>query len=52
MHLFDRKQSNDKLTMPQTYFPEAKLTSLAFRSREIKNLLMEVLVLMGFSPYI
>ena len=35
--VFDRKQSNDKLTMPQTSFPEAKLTSLAFRSCEIKG---------------
>ena len=54
--VLDRKRSNDKLTMPQTCFSEAKLTSLAFRSREIKNLLIDldangVLVLMGFFPY-
>ena len=37
--VFDRKQSSDKTTMPQTCFLEAKLTSLAFYSNEIKNLL-------------
>ena len=37
--VLDRKQSNDRLTIPQTCFPEGKFTSLVFRSREIKNLL-------------
>ena len=37
--VFDRKQSNDKLIMPQTCFLETKLTSLAFRSLEIRNML-------------
>ena len=40
--VFDMKQSDDKLTIPQTCFPEAKLTALAFRSHEIKNLLLDL----------
>ena len=40
--VFDRKQINDKLTMPQTCFPEAKMTSLAFRPHEIRNLLNDL----------
>ena len=38
--IFDSKQSNDKLTMPHSCFPEAKLTKLAFRSIEIKKKLI------------
>ena len=48
--VFDRKQSDDRLTMPQTCFPEAKLTSLAFRSREIKNLLNDLDAYGGAGP--
>ena len=40
--LFDRKQCSEKLTMPQTCFPEPRLTALAFRSREIRDLLADL----------
>ena len=37
--VFDGKQCGDDLSMPLTCFPEPKLTKIAFKSREIKNLL-------------
>ena len=40
--VFDRKQSNDSLTMPQSCFHEAELTTFAFRSGEVKKLLLEL----------
>ena len=40
--VFDSKQSNDSLTMPQSCFPEAELTTFAFRSGEVKKLLLEL----------
>ena len=40
--VFDGKQSNDILTMPQTCFPEAVLTTFAFLSGEVKKLLLEL----------
>ena len=51
--VFDSKQSNDSLTMPQSCFPEAQLTTFAFRYGEVKiyclNLiLMVVLGLIAF----
>ena len=39
--VFDGKQSNDSLSMPQSCFPEAELT-FAFRSGEVKKLLLEL----------
>ena len=53
--MFDCKQSNEKLSMPDSCFPEAKLNSIAFRSREIKNLILDLDVyggvdLMAFFP--
>ena len=39
--VFDGKQSNDSLAMPQSCFPEAELT-FAFRSGEVKTLLLEL----------
>ena len=39
--VFDSKQSNDSLTMPQSCFPEAELTTFAFCS-EVKKLLLEL----------
>ena len=48
--VFDSKQSNEKLTMPHSCFPEAKLNSLAFRSREIKNLLLDLDAYGGVDP--
>ena len=40
--VFDSKQSNDSFTMPQSCFPEAELTTFAFRSGEAKKLLLEL----------
>ena len=34
--------SNDSLTMPHSCFPEAELTTFAFRSGEVKKLLLEL----------
>ena len=39
--VFDGKQSNDSLIMPQSCFPEAELT-FAFGSGEVKKLLLEL----------
>ena len=51
---FKRKQRNEKLTLPQIWFLESKLTALVFRFHEIWNcytilMTMEVWVLLGFS---
>ena len=48
--VFDRKQSDEKLTMPPSCFPEAKLNSLAFRAREIKDLLLDLDAYGGVDP--
>ena len=40
--VFDSKQSNNSLTMPQSGFPEAELTIFAFHSREVEELLLEL----------
>ena len=40
--VFDSKQSIDSLTMSQSCFPEAELTTFVFRSGEVKMLLLEV----------
>ena len=40
--VFDSKQSNDSLDMPQSCFPEAQLTTFAFRPGEVKKLLLEL----------
>ena len=42
----DGKQSNNGLTMPQSCFPEAELTTFAFHSVEVKKLYCLNLVLM------
>ena len=39
--LFDGKQGNDSLSMPQSCFPEAELTTFAFYSGEVKKILLE-----------
>ena len=44
--VFDGKQSNYCLTMPQSCFPAAELTTFAFCSGEVKKLLLEL------DPYI
>ena len=48
--VFDGKQCGDDLSMPLTCFPEPKLTKIAFKSREIKNLLAELDVYGGAGP--
>ena len=40
--VFESKQSNGSLTMPQSCFPEVELTTFAFRSGEVKKLLLEL----------
>ena len=40
--MFDSKQSNGSLTMPQSCFPEVELTTFVFRSEEVKKLLLEL----------
>ena len=41
-NVFDAKQSSEELNIPQTCHQEPKLTKIAFRSREIKKLMLEV----------
>ena len=53
--VFDSKQSNDSLTMPQSCFPEAELTTFAFCYEKLRNyclnlILMVVLDLMACFP--
>ena len=40
--VFDSKQSNDSLILPQSCFPEAELTTFALRFGEVKKLLLEL----------
>ena len=48
--VFDSKQSNDSLMMPQLCFPEAELTTFAFCSGEVKKLLLELDPYTGTEP--
>ena len=48
--VFDSKQSNEKLNLPHSCFPEAKLSIIAFRSREIKSLLLDLGAYGGVDP--
>ena len=41
-NVFDGKQSDEVLTLPQSCHPEAKLTTIAFRSREIERLMLDL----------
>ena len=41
-NVFDGKQSNDSLSVPQSCFPEAELTTFAFCCGEVKKLLLEL----------
>ena len=41
-NVFDGKQSDEVLTLPQSCHPEAKLTTIAFRSREIERLVLDL----------
>ena len=40
--VFDEKQSNFEVEMPQSCFPEVKLSKLAFRSKEIEKILLDL----------
>ena len=40
--VFDSKQSNEKLSIPLSCFPESKLNCFAFRSSEVKKLLLDL----------
>ena len=40
--VFDGKQSNVNLSLPDTCFPEPKLSKLAFRSSEVRKLLIDL----------
>ena len=50
MCLIVSRVMNEKLSMPYSCFPEAKLNSLAFRSHEIKNLLLDLDAYGGVDP--
>ena len=39
---FDGKQSRDPVDLPSTYHPSPRLTTFAFRSREVKRLLLDL----------
>ena len=41
-NVFEDKQCDEELTLPQTCHPEAKLRMMAFRSREIEKLMLEL----------
>ena len=41
-NVFDGKQSSEDVAIPQSCHPEAKLTTLAFRSSEIKKLMLNL----------
>ena len=41
-NVFDGKQSDEVLTLPQSCHPEAKLTTIVFRSREIERLMLDL----------
>lgn len=49
-NVFDTKQSDETLTLPQSCHPEAKLTTIAFRSREIKRLMLDLDPYGGLGP--
>ncbi|MEL7522543.1 MAG: endonuclease/exonuclease/phosphatase family protein, partial [Cyanobacteria bacterium J06553_1] len=48
--IFDRKQSNEHVDLPPTCFPEVNLSSLAFRSSEVKQLLLDLDNYGGMDP--
>ena len=41
-NVFEEKQSDTEVTLPQSCHPEAKLISIAFRSREIEKLMLNL----------
>ena len=44
------KQSDEVLTLPQSCHPEAKLTTIAFRSREIERMMLDLYPYGGSGP--
>ena len=40
--VFDSKQRNEELEIPLSYFPKHKLNSFAFRSSEVKKILLDL----------
>ena len=48
--VFDSKQSNEKLDIPLSCFPEPKLTSFAFQSSEVKKLCFTSILLKLLEP--
>ena len=48
--VFDGKQSNENLTLPDSCFPEPRLSKLAFRSSEVKKLLLDLDAYGGTDP--
>ena len=49
-NVFDGKQSDEVLTLPQSCHPEAKLTTIAFRSRETERLMLDLEPYGGSGP--
>ena len=47
---FDGKQSRDPVDLPSTCHPSPSLTTFAFRSREVKRLLLDLDSYGGFDP--
>ena len=41
-NIFEEKQSGEELTLPQSCHPEARLTTIAFRSSEIEQLMLNL----------
>lgn len=48
--IFEGKQSSEIFNLPPTCFPEVKLSSLAFRSREVKQLILDLDNYGGLDP--
>ena len=48
--VFDSKQSSEELTLPDSCFPEAVLKNIAFRFREVRNLLLDLDAYGGVDP--
>ena len=49
---FDGKQSRDPVDLPSTCHPSPSLTTFAFRSREVKRLLLDLDSYGGTDPWV
>ena len=47
---FDGKQSRESVDLPLTFHPTLRLTSFAFRSSEVRHLLLDLDPYRGFDP--